>query len=286
MGYRAIKTSESGDKFLSTLFKFRTKPRSQVFVLRRNFVRLGFRFWETSRRRLKLSPRFLWHVDIIWDYLGRFLWRALTLFDGILTLSTRSPLNQPLSYSLTKTCGISNGNKNTKQLFTNDHIPWNKIVFVFWSLYVFLYLYFVFVEGLVCVWFARGQVTGVLSRGRVAGAGVDKWPYFVGERSPPSSGRPWSHTALLALQGTARMHTHTWWHIPRAHNVLMCYQHLVVLLGCTLHTWYSTYEKRDCMFDTTRHKCELLHDQQHHRAQTSKLLLRPEYFPRVKCSQI
>ena len=28
MGYRAIKTSESGDKFLSTLFKFRTKPHS------------------------------------------------------------------------------------------------------------------------------------------------------------------------------------------------------------------------------------------------------------------
>ena len=125
--------------------------------------------------------------------------------------------------------------------------------FQFGSLYVVLYLYFVFVEGLVCVWFARGQVTGVLSRGRVAGAGVDKWPYFVGERSPPSSGRPWSHTALLALQGTARMHTHTWWHIPRAHNVLMCYQHLVVLLGCTLHTWPSTHKLHDCMFDTMFH---------------------------------
>ena len=140
---------------------------------------------------------------------------------------------------------------------------------------MFLYLYFVFVEGLVCVWFARGQVTGVLSRGRVAGAGVDKWPYFVGERSPPSSGRPWSHTALLALQGTARMHTHTWWHIPRAHNVLMCYQHLVVLLGCTLHTWPSTHRLHDCMFDTMFHtqqktqiicdKCELSHEQQYHR---------------------
>ena len=66
--------------------------------------------------------------------------------------------------------------------------------FQFGSLYVVLYLYFVFVEGLVCVWFARGQVTGLLSRGRVAGAGVDKWPYFVGERSPPSWGRPSGHT--------------------------------------------------------------------------------------------
>ena len=87
-----------GDKFLSTLFKFRTKARSGArFFLRRDFVRLDFRFWATSRHRLKLSTQFF----VACGYYLTLSCDTLTLFDGILTLSTGSPLNQPLSYSFT-----------------------------------------------------------------------------------------------------------------------------------------------------------------------------------------
>ena len=72
----------------------------------KEFCPAGFPVLGDKPTSFEVVPSVLWHVDIIWDYLGRFLWGALTLFDGILTLSTRSPLNQPLSYSFTKTCGI------------------------------------------------------------------------------------------------------------------------------------------------------------------------------------
>ena len=88
-----------GDKFLSTLFKFRTKARSGArFFLRRDFVRLDFRFWATSRHRLKLSTQFLWRVDIIWHYLVT-RWHYLTV-------SWHCPLGHPKIdiwfYSFTK----------------------------------------------------------------------------------------------------------------------------------------------------------------------------------------
>ena len=83
MGYRAIKTSESGDKFLSTLFKFRTAARSCTRSQKEFCPGLGFRFWATSRRRLKLSPPFFWHVPALFEIiLAAFCdarWHYLTL---------------------------------------------------------------------------------------------------------------------------------------------------------------------------------------------------------------
>ena len=59
-------------------------------------------------------------------------------------------------------------------------LPLNPILFAFFNLVssvcvsVFVFVFVFSFEGLVCVWFAEGQVTGLLSRGRVAGAGEDK----------------------------------------------------------------------------------------------------------------
>ena len=195
MGYRAIKTSESGDKFLSTLFKFRTKPHST-----RSSASQGILSgWVSGFGR---------QADVVWSCPLGFcdMW---TLFEIILagfcderwhylTVSWHYPPGHLwISLCLTLSQKHVEFRMDTKMQTNFTIYFWFSLAaasyFQFGSLYVVLYLYFVFVEDLVCVWFARGQVTGLLSRGRVAGAGVDKWPYFVGERSPPSSGAP-GHT--------------------------------------------------------------------------------------------
>ena len=48
----------------------------------------------------------------------------------------------------------------------------SRVWFVCVSAFVFVFVFSF--EGLVCVWFAERQVTGLLSRGRLAGTGEDK----------------------------------------------------------------------------------------------------------------
>ena len=102
MGYRAIKTSESRDKFLSTLFKFRTKPSGARFSSSEGILSDWVSGFGRQVDVVWSCPLTFCDMWILFDIILASFCDTLTLFDAILTLSTRSPLNRPLSYSLTE----------------------------------------------------------------------------------------------------------------------------------------------------------------------------------------